>query len=192
MQNLLIFLHGAIGIAQIRYNAYIHVCTSYVQYMYHQVSHRNVSIGHRCVYHSNIRISYANIRIPISAFVDIPSQKRCSFDLFFVENERESRLYTMNSHQFSLVLLNIIAASSCFGLETIEFSSVLFLSCMSNQASSVRSIYLPPLKYRIFSIFMIEVCKKKLSAPFGVHLRCYLHQIAVHVRQSYLHHLVFM
>ena len=51
-------------------------------------------------------------------------------------------------------------ASSCFGLETIEFSRVLFLSCMSNQASSVRSIYLPPLKYRNFSIFMIEVCKK--------------------------------
>ena len=49
------------------------------------------------------------------------SQKRCNFDLFFVENERESRLYTMNSHQFSLVLLNIIAACSCFGLETIEF-----------------------------------------------------------------------
>ena len=40
------------------------------------------------------------------------SQKRCSFD----ENERESRLYPMNSHQFSLVLLNIIAASSCFGV----------------------------------------------------------------------------
>ena len=62
------------------------------------------------------------------------------FDMFFVENERESRLYPMNSHQFILVLLNIIAASSCFGLETIEFSRVLFLSCMSNQASSVRSI----------------------------------------------------
>ena len=91
------------------------------------------------------------------------SQKRCSFDLFFVENERESRSYPMNSHQFSLVLLNIIAASSCFGLETIEFSRVLFLSCMSNQASSVRSIYLPPLKHRNFSIFMIEVCKKRIS-----------------------------
>ena len=69
----------------------------------------------------------------------------------------------MNSHQFSLVLLNIIAASSCFGLETIKFSRVLFLSCMSNQASSVRSIYLPPLKYRKFSIFMIEVCKKSFT-----------------------------
>ena len=46
------------------------------------------------------------------------SQKRCSFDLFFVENERESRLYPTNSHQFSLVLLNIIAASSCFGLDS--------------------------------------------------------------------------
>ena len=72
-------------------------------------------------------------------------------------------LYPMNSHQFSLVLLNIIAASSCFGLETIEFSRVLFLSCMSNQASSVRSIYLLPLKCRNFSIFMIEVCKKNRS-----------------------------
>ena len=70
----------------------------------------------------------------------------------------------MNSHQFSLVLLNIIAASSCFGLETIKFSRMLFLSYMSNQASSVRSIYLPPLKYRNFSIFMIEVCKKKSFA----------------------------
>ena len=83
--------------------------------------------------------------------------------MFFVENERESRLYTMNSHQFSLVLLNIIAASSCFGLETIEFSRVLFLSCMSNQANSVKSIYLPPLKYRNSSIFMIEVCRKNKS-----------------------------
>ena len=91
----------------------------------------------------------------------LSKSKEIQFFLFvFVENERESRLYTMNSHQFSLVLLNIIAASSCFGLETIEFSRVLFLSCMSNQASSVRSIYLPPLKYRNFSIFMIEVCKK--------------------------------
>ena len=91
---------------------------------------------------------------------NVNKSKRCSFDLFFVENERESGLYTMNSHQCSLVLLNIIAASSCFGLETIEFSRVLFLSCMSNQASTVRSIYLPPLKYRNFSIFMIEICKK--------------------------------
>ena len=66
----------------------------------------------------------------------------------------------MNSHQFSLVLLNIIAGSSCFGLEMIEFSHMLFLSCMSNQASSVRSIYLSPLRYQNFSIFMIEVCKK--------------------------------
>ena len=74
----------------------------------------------------------------------------------------------MNSHQFSLVLLNIIAASSCFGLETIEFSRMLFLPCMSNQASSVRSIYLPPLKYRNFSIFMIEVCKKSQVLPAGV------------------------
>ena len=74
----------------------------------------------------------------------------------------------MNSHQSSLVLLNIIAASSCFGLETIEFSCVLFLSCMSNQASSVRSIYLPPLKYRNFSIFMIEVCKKNRSYTAGL------------------------
>ena len=65
-------------------------------------------------------------------------EKRCSFDLFFVENECESRIYPMNSHQCSLVLLNNIAGSSCFGLETIEFSRVLFLSCMSNQASSVR------------------------------------------------------
>ena len=41
---------------------------------------------------------------------------------------------------------------------------------MSNQASSVRSIYLPPLKYRNFSIFMIEVCKKMLSqgSMFGI------------------------
>ena len=98
------------------------------------------------------------------------SQNRCSFDLFFVENERESRLYPMNSHQFSLVLLNIIAASSCFGLETIKFSRVLFLSCMSNQASSVRSIYLPPLKYRNFSIFMIELCKKKATTSRYHHL----------------------
>ena len=90
----------------------------------------------------------------------LSKSKDMQFDLFFVENERESRLYPMNSHQFSLVLLNIIAASSCFGLETIEFSRVLFLSCMSNQASSVRPIYLPPLKYRNFSIFVIEVCKK--------------------------------
>ena len=66
----------------------------------------------------------------------------------------------MNSHQFSLVLLNIIAESGFFGLETIEFSRGFFLSCMSNQTSSVRSIYLPPLNYRNFSIFMIEVCKK--------------------------------
>ena len=72
----------------------------------------------------------------------------------------------MNSHQFSLVLLNIIDASSCFGLETIEFSRVLFLSSMSNKASSVRSIYLPPLKYRNFSIFMKEVCKKN-RIPHG-------------------------
>ena len=56
----------------------------------------------------------------------------------------------MNSHQFSLVLLNIIAASSCFGLETIEFSRVLFLSCMSNQASSVRSIFLTYLFHESF------------------------------------------
>ena len=56
----------------------------------------------------------------------LSKSKGCSFDLFFVENERESRLYPMNLHQFSLVLLNIIAASSCFGLETIEFSRVLF------------------------------------------------------------------
>ena len=70
----------------------------------------------------------------------------------------------MKSHQFSLVLSNIIAGSSCFGLETVEFSRVLFLSCMSNQASSVRSIYLPPLKYWNFSIFMIEVCKKNFVA----------------------------
>ena len=60
VQSLLIFLHGAIGIAQIRYHAY--TCTSYFQYMYmyHQVSNRNGSIGHICVYHSNIRI-YSNI-----------------------------------------------------------------------------------------------------------------------------------
>ena len=102
----------------------------------------------------------------------LSKSKRCSFDLFFVENERESRLYTMNSHQFCLVLLNLIAASSCFGLETIEFSRVLFLSCMSNQASSVRSIYLPPLKYRNFSIFMIEVCKKSLYVSlFSMYVR---------------------
>ena len=93
----------------------------------------------------------------------LSKSKEMQFDLFFVENKRESRLYLMNSHQFSLVLLNIIAARSCFGLETIEFSCVLFLSCMSNQASSVRSIYLPPLKYRNFSIFMIEVCEKRIS-----------------------------
>ena len=66
------------------------------------------------------------------------SQDQLSSGLFFVENERESRLYPMNSHQFSLVLLNIIAESSCFGLETIEFSRVLFLSCMSNQATRAK------------------------------------------------------
>ena len=70
MQNLLIFLQCAIGIAHIRYHAY--TCTSYFQYMYHQVSHRNGSIGHRCVYHSNIRI-YSNIVCEYSTFVDIPS-----------------------------------------------------------------------------------------------------------------------
>ena len=101
----------------------------------------------------------------------LSKSKEMQFDLFFIENERESRLYPMNSHQFSLVLLNIIAASSCFGLETIEFSRVLFLSCMSNQASSVRSIYLPPLKYRNFSIFMIEVCKKSSPRATIAHLR---------------------
>ena len=78
-----------------------------------------------------------------------------------------------------VVLLNIIAASSCFGLETIEFSRVLFLSCMSNQASSVRSIYLPPLKYRNFSIFMIEACKKKTSVCDDIH-----HLIALIDRQT--------
>ena len=103
------------------------------------------------------------------------SQKRCSFDLFFVENERESRIYPMTSHQFSLVLLNI-AASSYFGLETIEFSRVLFLSCMSNQASSVRSIYLPPPKYRNFSIFMKEVCKKDLSTTAKIPEFFYLYE----------------
>ena len=98
----------------------------------------------------------------------LSESKEMQYDLFFVENERESRLYPMNSHKFSLVLLNIIAANISFGLETIEFSHVLFLSCMSNQASSVRLIYLPPLKYRNFSIFMIEVCKKTKV----VHLSC--------------------
>ena len=39
---------------------------------------------------------------------------------------------------------------------------------MCNQASSVRSIYLPPLKYRNFSIFKIEVCKKNRSYTAGL------------------------
>ena len=105
----------------------------------------------------------------------LSKSKGCSFDLFFVENECESRLYPMNLHQFSLVLLNIIAASSCFGLEMFEFSHMLFLSCMSNQASSVRSIYLPPPKYRNFSIFMIEVCKNNLFITFNCDRQCALY-----------------
>ena len=117
----------------------------------------------------------------------LSKSKRCSYDLFFVENERESRLYTMNSHQLSLVLLNIIAASSCFGLETIELSRVLFLSCMSNQASSVRSIYLPPPKYQNFSIFMIEVCKKNHETNKQNHLNHVLiYMYLLHMSESVL------
>ena len=37
-----------IGIDQLRYHAY--TCTSYFQYMYHQVSHQNGSIGHIYIY----------------------------------------------------------------------------------------------------------------------------------------------
>ena len=59
VQNLLIFLHGAIGIAHIRYHAYTYLIFS-IHVPPSNISHRNGSIGHRCVYHSNIRI-YSNI-----------------------------------------------------------------------------------------------------------------------------------
>ena len=96
------------------------------------------------------------------------------FSLKTSMNQDHSIIYPMNSHQFSLVLLNIVAASSCFGLETIEFSRVLFLSCMSNQA-----IYLPPLKYGNSSIFMIEVCKKKFYFTLSSEINVYQKWIKV-------------
>ena len=43
------------------------------------------------------------------------SQSIESFDLFLSYNKRESRIFAVNSRQFCLVLLNIIAESSCYG-----------------------------------------------------------------------------